>query len=412
MQENNRILIIGKVWPEPQSSAAGSRMLQLVDFFASLNYEIHFASTAKKSSYSVIPNSVYKAHSIEMNNSSFDDFIKHLMPTIVLFDRYMTEEQFGWRVKSKCPNALLVLDMEDLHSLRYSREQALKNNESFLPAHLNNSISYREIASVYRCDLSLVISKYELELLQNYFKVDSRILHYLPFMLDIEQDDFTNYRRSFANRKHFMTIGNFLHKPNYNSVIQLKNYIWPKIRKILPNAELHIYGAYTPDSIRQLDDSKTGFLIKGRANNAYEVISQAKVLLAPLQFGAGLKGKLVEAMLCGTPSVTTPIGAEGISTNNEWAGMVTDDYEEFVNESIRLYTDKKKWIKSQNIGYQIIKNNFDKKLYYKDLENKLVQLNDNLESHRKLNFIGSMLEHHSMAATKYMSRWIEEKNRR
>ena len=176
----------------------------------------------------------------------------------------------------------------------------------------------REIASIYRCDCTLMISIYEMNLLQHFFKISIDILHYTPFLLEpIQQKEITSWP-TFEERTHFVTIGNFLHEPNWNGVLFLKEEIWPLIKKQLPNAELHIYGAYPSPKVTQLHQPKDGFLIKGRADSAKEVMLNAKVCLAPLRFGAGLKGKLIDAMECGTPSVTTTIGAEAMHDNLDW----------------------------------------------------------------------------------------------
>jgi len=96
-----QLLIIGFVWPEPKSSAAGSRMLQLINVFLSHNYKIIFASPCSKNdnAFDLESINVSKVR-IKLNSDSFDDFIKDLQPNIVLFDRFMMEEQFGWRVRT------------------------------------------------------------------------------------------------------------------------------------------------------------------------------------------------------------------------------------------------------------------------------------------------------------------------
>src|SRR5690606_4752526 len=119
--------------------------------------------------------------SILLNDASFDEFIQELNPSIVIFDRYITEEQFGWRVTENCPNALKILDTEDLHLLRKAREEAVKNGKPAVAANLFLDIAKRELASILRCDLSLIISEFEMELLQNTFKIPSDLLYYLPF---------------------------------------------------------------------------------------------------------------------------------------------------------------------------------------------------------------------------------------
>jgi glycosyltransferase involved in cell wall biosynthesis len=413
MNSPQHILIIGTVWPEPNSSAAGSRTMQLIEQFQKLNWKITFACAASDSEFSIdFKDYNIEKGTIELNNSSFDEFIKKLQPTIVLFDRFMIEEQFGWRVAENCPAALRILDTIDLHCLRLARQQAFKDKKTFTNNDLLNiDVAKREIASIYRCDLTLMISTYEMDLLKDFFKVSSDMLYYTPFLLNqIKEKEIISWP-SFEDRKHFITIGNFLHEPNWNSVLYLKEEIWPLIRKQLPNIELHIYGAYPSPKVTQLHQPKEGFLIKGRAENAHEVMLNAKVCLAPLRFGAGLKGKLIDAMECGTPSITTSIGAEAMHDNLEWSGVITDNVELFANAAVDLYTNESEWLRAQQQGVKIINQVFEKEKQAKLLTDKIHHLQQNLSAHRQQNFIGAMLMHHTVSGTKYMAKWIEKKNK-
>lgn len=406
---NVQVLIIGKVWPEPDSSAAGRRMMQLIGQFQQQEWDITFASASAESAFGVNLSEIgITPKNIKLNDSSFDDFVKSLNPDIVLFDRFMTEEQFGWRVAEQCPGALRVLDTEDLHCLREARHQSWKQGGEIDIRKLD--IAKREIASILRCDLSLMISSYEMELLKELFRVDDALLLHLPFMLnEISEDDVSSWP-AFNKRKHFISIGNFLHEPNWNAVLYLKENIWPLIRKELPGAELHIYGAYPSQKVEQLHNEREGFLVKGRAEDAQKVVGQARVLLAPLRFGAGLKGKLIEAMQCGTPSVTTNIGAEAMHGDLPWPGAVCDDPKDYAEAAVELYKDQQKWHEVQARGIPIINQLYDKRKLGNRLIRRLGKVSENLEAHRQTNFVGQMLLHHTAASTRFMSKWIEEKN--
>jgi glycosyltransferase involved in cell wall biosynthesis len=407
------VLIIGYVWVEPNSSAAGSRMLQLIEEFLNQNWKVTFASPAQKSETATSLNSFgVDEVSIELNNTSFDHFIKDLQPTIVLFDRFMMEEQFGWRVAENCPNAVRVLDTEDLHFLRKTRHQQLKKGEEFTTqALLKSEDTKREIASILRCDVSLIISTFEMDLLKNVFKIDEIILYYLPFLLDKIDESQVEKWKPFEEREHFIFIGNFFHQPNLDAVITLKKDVWSEIRALLPKAEIHIYGAYLNPQIQQLHNKNEGFIIKGFAENAKEVVGNARVVLAPLRFGAGIKGKLTEAMICGTPSVTTTIGAEGMCGNFPWNGFIEDDFSDFALISAEIYRNKSTWKNAQETGLEIINHIYDKEKIGPSFINKIKEVQQNLEQHRTHNFLGSLLQHQTLQATKYMSKWIEAKNK-
>ena len=407
----NHLVIIGTVWPEPTSTAAGTRMLQIINVFQKEKYTITFLSSASKGENSFNLESIgVQTKNVQLNDVSFDVLITELNPTIVLFDRFMIEEQYGWRVAENCPNALRMLDTEDLHFLRKARETAFKQNKTVSFEDYISDIFKRELASIYRCDLSLIISEFEMQLLTETFKVNSDILHYLPFMVEVlNENSFENIPK-YEERKHFVSIGNFLHEPNWQTVLQLKK-LWKSIKKELPEAEMHIYGAYVSEKAKQLHNIKEGFIIKGRAESVEKVFNLAKVLLAPIPYGAGLKGKLLETMQLGLPNVTTKVGAEAMHGNLDWNGFITDSDEEFIEKTIELYSNEELWNTAQKNGIEIVNQRFEKALFETDFVTKINELLSNLEIHRNQNFLGQIFKHQTMQSTKFMSRWIELKNR-
>ncbi len=187
---------------------------------------------------------------------------------------------------------------------------------------LSEEVAKREIASILRCDLSLIISDFEMNILKDVFKISNDLLFYLPFLVEKMKEEDLQELPSFESRKNFVFIGNFLHEPNWNTVQHLKEAVWPFIKKDFPEAVLEVYGAYPSHKVLQLHQPKNGFFIKGRAEDANEVVKNARVVLAPIRFGAGLKGKLLEAMQCGTPSATTSIGSEAMHSDLSWNGFI------------------------------------------------------------------------------------------
>ena len=402
----NTVLVIGYVWPEPNSSAAGKRMLQLLQYFTSSKYKVIFATTAAPSNHAAELMSLgITSVKIELNNSSFDAYIKKLQPEIVLFDRFMMEEQFGWRVTKHSPDSIKILDTEDLHFLRNYREKEL----TFSSSIRNSELAKREIASIYRCDLGFIISEVEMKILKETFNISESLLLYIPFLLNAIKDSDIELLPSFEERQHFISIGNFKHKPNVDAVRYLKKEIWPLIRKELPNEEMHIYGAYPVGAVTQLNNPKENFYVKGWAKDAEDVVKRSKVSLAALRFGAGLKGKLTEAMQCGTPTVTTSLGAEGMQGKLPWNGFIENDPIAFAEAAIKLYTTKTTWQDSQLNGFQLINERYNKDSYYKILDKKLKYLKDKLADHREHNFIGGMLMHHRVKSTQHLSKYIEVK---
>lgn len=183
-----KVLVIGYVWPEPNSSAAGTHILSILRLFKKQNWQVELATPAKESKHAIdLESEGITTQSITLNCDSFDIYVKDYKPDIVIFDRFMMEEQFGWRVEKNCPSALKILDTEDLQCLRNARHIAHKEQRQMTKEELFSDLAKREIAAILRCDISLIISSFELELLNKTFNIDSSLLHHLPFMVSLEK---------------------------------------------------------------------------------------------------------------------------------------------------------------------------------------------------------------------------------
>ena len=429
------VVIVGYVWPEPNSSAAGQNMLSIIERCLTANFKVTFLTAATDSEHKADLDALgVNVQPVALNCSSFDALIADIAPDVVVFDRYMTEEQFSWRVKEVCPNALRVLNTEDLHSVRQARHEAVKQQGDANFAKLNSELAQREIASIIRSDLTLVISKQEMTLLTEHYGVPSAQLQYHPLVVGQS----VSPTPSFEQRSHFVHIGNFRHAPNWDAVLQLKQHLWPSIKKALPQAELHIYGAYPPKKATQLHNDKQGFLVKGWADDVESVMTNAKALIAPLRFGAGIKGKLLDAMRCGTPSITTWVGAEGIVQNDVaansnmnakgegndenllggiWPGALCDTdvsnaavIQDFVNKAVALYEDENAWELASNQAANAL-NAFRQEQPAVPFIERISELKQELDKHRGALFMQSLLWHQTLTASKYMSQWIEAKNK-
>jgi glycosyltransferase involved in cell wall biosynthesis len=403
------LVIIGYVWPEPGSSAAGRHMMEIIQVFLSSGWQIIFATPAADSPHKADLQSMGIAEkAIELNSDSFDEWLATVSPDAVLFDRFMMEEQFGWRVARTCPQAMRILDTEDLHFLRQARQAAEKKNADSNKPVIKNETALREIASIYRSDLSLIISEPEMQLLSDEFQIPKALLHYFPFVMNSMKDE----QPGFDQRKDFLFIGTVRHAPNLDAIRYLKNILWPKIRLQLPDADLKIVGSYLTKEVSQMHRPETGFHVLGHVEDLQPLLAGSRVYLAPLRFGAGLKGKLIEAMQWGIPSITTSTGAEGIAAGNDWPGVVTDDQDGFVEAAVAYYQSDIAWNKARQTGFDLLAKHFDGKRHIKILSDRLEELRQGLQQYRHHNFIGQMLMHHSMRSTEFMSRWIDCKNRK
>lgn len=419
IEPENTILFIGRDWPDPKRTAAGWRMMQLIQYFRHSAFSVHFATTypVSETLFEDVPE--VNTLQIALNDDHFDIQIKAINPDYVVFDRFMTEEQYGWRVRQNCPKAMTLLDTEDCHFLRLARAAYIKEHAEAFDAYgceddvLFTQHSMRELASIWRCDLTLIISEYEYALLTQLFSVPESLLYYLPLAIDFSQvndhqDSFND--DGWSNRKDFLWVGNRKQNPNDDSLKYLLQVLWPSIHAEIPEAELHIVGPNRTESQRQLIAKTKSVVDLGWVDDLPKLMMDYRVNLAPLRFGAGLKGKIMQPLALGLPTVSSAIGAEGlfIETISELAPAKSAD--EFIAKSIRLYKDKPYWQQAKTQGIRCMEQHFSLTHTFAGLQENLRAIKNDLDTHRKRHFMGQILQHQSLNATKYMGRWLTLKN--
>jgi len=289
----------------------------------------------------------------------------------------------------------------------------------------------RELSSVYRSDLTLVCSPRELDLLTKSFQVPLHLLEEAGFFSNGRQQGTDT---DFNDRKHVMMIGNFLHPPNKDSVIWACTELWPAIRsQIGEDARLDIYGAYGNEQalISKIGKpEKLGVKLCGWLPSL-DAMSQYRLLFAPLRFGAGLKGKVVDAWEHGLPVVTSVIGSEGmlgrdnaqctrdpdaLQINREsdgvWGGAGSaTTARQLIDDTVRLYTDRDAWNAAQRQADKLLTQLYDRDTNLSQIHARIDAIHANLATHRQANYTGALLASSHNRATEYFSRWIEAKNK-
>ena len=372
--------------------------MQLVTAFKDDGWQISFVADAREgASTEALRQLGVICTRLAPNDSAFDAHVAALKPDVTFFDKFTTEEKFGWRVRSAWPASLRVLDTIDLHFLRLGRDKNVAAND----------IALREVAAIYRSDLSLLTSDHEMRLLQSACNVPASLLHvcrlaYPPL----------NATKAFHDRQHFAMVGNYKHPPNAEALIWLKKEIWPLIRQKMPNARVDVWGSYAgPEHLSQHapDD---GFYVQGHNEAHWEDLAKRRVNLAPLRAGAGIKGKIADGWWLGTPAVTTAIGAEGMHTGLPFGGLIRDDAAAIADAAVALHEDEALWNTSAADGRHLIESLYLANSTTTPLLNRIGMLRDYLDEARLANFTGAMLWQQGLRATEYFSRWIELKEQR
>jgi glycosyltransferase involved in cell wall biosynthesis len=258
----------------------------------------------------------------------------------------------------------------------------------------------RELASLHRVDAALVVSSFERDFLTQRLGFPDERLLCLPFPTDAESQI-----PSFTERSGFCFLGNFRHPPNLDSVRWLLSELWPVVRRQLPEAELHLYGAYPPAEI-SLHKGQNGIFAHGPVANHRAALGKHKALLAPLRFGAGIKGKVLEAWGAGTPVVGSVLTFEGMGHE----GLVTTDALEFAHACAALDGSESIWTGQSEAGLEAVRTLYNRATLAKSFLTFLERGMRGLESSRSQNLLGRILRHQQSNSTKYFSRWIEAKN--
>ncbi len=395
------------VWPEPTSSAAGLRTRELMRALQAAGWKVSAVSPGGTSRFSEELNALgIETYTCDPNLSPATDSALGALPTpaLVVYDRFVMEEQFGWRARALWPRALHLVDTQDLHCVRRAREKLAHKGASW-EAILRPSRRelgedlLRELSSLYRADAGLVVSSWEKELLESFAFPTESLLH-LPFPAAI--DDKTPL---FHERSGFCFLGNFRHAPNLDSVRWLLGEPWPALRQKMPSAELHLYGSYPPSEISQ-HKGKNGVYAHGPVADHRAALRKHRALLAPLRFGAGIKGKVLESWGTGTPVLGSPLTFEGMLAE----GLIANDEKSFVTAAFALHEEEDLWARQNELGKAALRANYEQNSLAENFLMFIAKKQQSLVTERESNLTGAMLRHHQSNSTKYFSRWIEAKN--
>jgi hypothetical protein len=348
--------------------------------------------------------------------SDIEQILNQTNPDVVVFDRFLAEEQFSFHVHRVLPSALRILDTQDIHSWRRARHSVIKSGgsvtDSFNATPCVSQPDYlRELASIHRSDLTLVCGSAEMHLLKTQPMVPASKLAMAPFFTDLK--NMPDKLPTYWNRHNFVSIGNFHHKPNLDSLQWLlQSGMWHRIRQRLPQAEMHIYGAYAPPDFGGVIAGSDGVVMKGYMEDLRQ-LQTYRVLLSPLRFGAGVKGKVVDCWNQGTPVVTTPIGSESMApSHQDWGGAASCvDEQELESAAVELYSDAASWDRAQANGFRLLHHLYSASSNVDSLRSQLESHLASLSTRRAEDHYQAVLWHQSLRSTKYFSRWIELKEK-
>jgi GT2 family glycosyltransferase len=334
--DGKNILVIDHYVPWFDKDAGSQRMYQILKILRDLGNNVTFAgeNLVKYEPYTSILQQagveiVYAPHftSIETYLIEFGQFFE-----IVLVSRAHIAIKHIGLIKKYCPNAKVIFDTVDLQHLRIIRQAEIERNSNLVIEA--NQIKKMELNLARICDSTWVVSPVEQTMLRN---EDSSIR--VDLVSDIQE--ICENIIPFHERKDILFIGGFVHPPNVDAIRWFVKDVFPKIKKHLPEVKLRIIGSDPTAEI--YDMANEDIFVMGFVEKIEPYLEGSRIFIAPVRYGAGIKGKINKSMCYGLPVVTTSVGAEGMYLIDRKNALINDDAEIFANNCIELYQDEQLW---------------------------------------------------------------------
>lgn len=282
---------------------------------------------------------------------------------VVILSRLSAASRYIRAVRQYAPQAALVFDTTDLHFLRGYRGAKVTGKVNLMRSVL---LAKKEELSIARqADCSLVVSPVEKEILEEECPgIQVHVISNIHTVYGSQQP--------FSERSGIIFIGSFPHHPNIDAMEYFYHEIYPLLRTKLPDVKITIIGSDPPDWLKQA--STEHFIVTDYVPNIASHFNHCRLSIAPLRYGAGVKGKVLLSMGYGVPVVASSIAAEGIPVVNGRDMLITDMPENFSDAMVELYNNKALWSQMSQNGLEIIDQHFS----FATARQALLNLFDNL----------------------------------
>ena len=245
---------------------------------------------------------------------------------------YDVAEQYLPLIRRHAPATRIIVDSTDIQWLREHRGAELAGDARALGAA--QSTRAREQAVYGAADLCVAISEADAQ-------ATRELAPEVPVAVVSLGQPFDAVPAQRSGRSGLVFVGNFHHAPNVDAVLDFHATTWPIVRRLVPDLRLTLVGTAPPPEVEALaGDSIT---VTGWVPEVTPYLRDALISIAPLRYGAGVKGKIAEAIAAGVPVVTTPIGAEGMAMVDGTHALIATAPEDFARAIARLHDDSALW---------------------------------------------------------------------
>jgi GT2 family glycosyltransferase len=329
-RDRPRVVVFDERVPSPDRDAGSLRMLLILKALAEWCH-VTFVPFNRPQSVDY-ERALWQAGIETADATDYRSLLKNKNTSAAIVSRPSMAATFIRRIRRINPGVRVVFDMVDTHFLRFQREYEISGEA----AALSEAKRYRKLERklAQASDVVWCASPEDKEIMAR--EAPGSKIEVVPTIHELRDSG-----KAFDDRRDLLFIGNLAHRPNEDAVLFFLREVYPLVRKSLPTVQLDIIGDNSSATIKAYDSEEVR--IRGYCPDVEPYLRSARVFIAPLRFGAGIKGKVGEAMAHGLPVVTTSIGAEGFGLTHEMDVMIGDDPASFAESIQRLYLQKELW---------------------------------------------------------------------
>jgi len=269
---------------------------------------------------------------------------------VVFLCRAYIADRYLAMVRELAPRARIVFYTVDLHFLREEREARIAGDAALLDAAAQSKA--RELASIRGSDLTIVLSTHEREMLAR--EVPEARVRVLPLLRDIPP---LLDAPGPEGRRDILFVGTYQHPPNVDAALFFAREVWPLLRPRLPGSRFLVAGSAVTPEVAALAAEEGGEVL-GFVEDLDALLARVRVSVAPLRYGAGLKGKVASALQAGLPTVATSIAAEGVALTHGQDILIADTPEDIACAVLRLHEDDALWRRLAAQGFDFVRREY------------------------------------------------------
>ncbi|HSC47314.1 MAG TPA: glycosyltransferase [Gammaproteobacteria bacterium] len=364
-----RLLVIDACTPRPDQDAGSVTAFHYLRIFQSLGYKVTFIpdNLMFDGEYTLALQRMGVECVYAPYCSSIKDYLKEHAKgfDVVQMARPYVAIQYLDLLRRVAPDARFIYNTVDLHYLRERRQAELEKNP--LIAHRAERTRADELHLISESDAAIVVSPVEKDFLEH--EVPGSNVQVVQLVLDEEPEG-----KPFEERRDILFIGGYQHTPNVDAVLYFVRDILPGLRQQIPDLRFFALGSNPPAELREL--ACDHIVVPGFERDISPYFDACRLMVAPLRYGAGIKGKIGTSFSYGLPVVATPLAVEGMELMHGEDVLVGDEPVEFIAATLRLYNDEVLWRRLSQGGRRVLRERYSPEVIRARLEEVIRSAHD------------------------------------